>query len=87
MAENHAIIGILLIVVIAAASYVVLYGGSTGAAVSTKYVTCCCNAISGNGQMFVRSQVQTFADNCQEACSNRMKGKVFAQTGLCAENP
>ena len=86
MAENHAIIGILMIVAVSAASYFVVTGGSTGAVVKANYVSCCCNVLSDDGHMFARSQVQTFAHDCQKACSSR-SGRVFAQEGLCADNP
>ncbi|MBS3124891.1 hypothetical protein J4211_01395 [Candidatus Woesearchaeota archaeon] len=83
MTENHAIIGILMIVAISAAAYLVVNGGSTGAAVNANYVACCCHRLTDDGQVFVRSQVQTFADNCRVACSSRGDTRVFAQDGLC----
>lgn len=83
MTENHAIIGILMIVALSAASYLVVTGGSTGAAVNRDYVSCCCHALSEDGHAFVRSQVQTFADNCNVACNSRTHGRVLAQEGLC----
>ncbi len=87
MSEMKAIGGILLIVAVSIAVYLLITGGSTGAAVRANYVSCCCNTLSDDRQMLVRSQIQTFANNCQDACSYIESGRVFAQEGLCAMNP
>ena len=90
MSEKKAIGGILLIMAVSIAAYLVITSGSTGAAVNSGYIACCCNTLSSDGQMFVRSQVQTFADSCQEACganTRDLNSKVFAQDGLCEANP
>ena len=94
MEEAKAIIGILLISALAFTSYLVVTGGSAGAVISQPYQTCCCNILvtDGSQQLLVRNQVQTFAPNCDVACSRYQdaivgKGVIFPQEGLCAENP
>ncbi len=43
---------------------------------------------SSGPQAVFRSQIQTYADSCQDACdTNYAGGKVFSQDGLCADNP
>ena len=94
MEEAHAILGILLISAVALTSYFVITGGGAGAVTSDPYIACCCNIIHTEGyaqqaeQTLVRSQIQTFAFNCEAACTRYSEfGDVFAQDGLCAENP
>ncbi|RMD57722.1 hypothetical protein D6825_03130 [Candidatus Woesearchaeota archaeon] len=89
MEEKYAIAGILLIGAISLASYLAVSSGNSGAAVAQDYLACCCNVLAqGDGQYLVRSQIQTFADNCNKACERyETSGQVFAQKGLCAENP
>ncbi len=92
MEETQAIIGILLISAVAMAGFFVIKEGTTGAEVSQSYVACCCNILTTNGpQVFVRSQIQTFAGNCETACERyeleEGRGMVFPQEGLCAANP
>jgi hypothetical protein len=39
-------------------------------------------------QALFRSQIQTYATSCQEACeTNYAGGKVFSEEGRCADNP
>ncbi|MEM3154761.1 MAG: hypothetical protein QW165_04325 [Candidatus Woesearchaeota archaeon] len=90
MEEIHAMLGILIVSAIALTGYFVLSDGGAGAAVSRDYLACCCNILAkDNGQVLVRSQIQTFADNCKQACDYNYagQGKIFAQDGLCAANP
>jgi hypothetical protein len=93
MEEAQAIIGILLISAVAATGYFVINSGTTGAQVSQSYVACCCNILTVNdaNQVFVRSQIQMFAGDCQSACQRYEleagRGMVFPQQGLCAANP
>ena len=92
MEEAQAILGILLISAVATTGYFVINSGTTGAEVSQSYIACCCNVLTVNGdQIFVRSQIQTFAGNCETACERyeleEGRGMVFPQQGLCAANP
>lgn len=88
MDEGYAALGILLVAAFAMTAYFAVDYGSTGA-VSQDYLSCCCNILTGDGtQALVRSQVQMYSDNCPEACERYAEfGTVFAQEGLCAENP
>lgn len=87
MDENKVLIGILMIVAVSVASYFVISSGSSGAAVSnTPYLTCCCDIIPQEKAptALVRSQIQTFENNCQAACSYNYKGAlVLAEIGRC----
>ncbi len=90
MEEIQAMLGILVVSAIALTGYFVLTDGSAGAAMSQSYLDCCCNILAEDGgQVLVRSQIQTFADNCKQACDLNYagQGKIFAQDGLCAVNP
>jgi len=94
MEEVQAMLGILLVSAIALTGYFVISGGGAGAVISQNYVACCCNILVTDGQqVLVRNQIQTFAADCQTACSYYQdatvgdKGRVFPQTGLCAANP
>ncbi len=89
MEETQAILGILLVSALALTGYFVIGGGSEGAAISQSYVACCCNILTTDGtQVLVRSQIQTFADNCETACQRYSdEGTVFPQQGLCVMNP
>lgn len=90
MEEIQAMLGILVISAIALTGYFVLSNGSAGAAMSQSYMSCCCNILAEDGsQYLVRSQIQTFADSCKQACDMNYagQGKIFAQQGLCAVNP
>ncbi len=91
MEEIQAILGILIISAIALTGYFVLNEGGAGAAISQSYLSCCCNILANDGgaQVFVRSQIQTFADSCKQACDLNYagQGKIFSQEGLCAVNP
>ena len=88
MEETHAIIGILLIVSLSLSLFFVLAKGATGNA-TQNYVACCCNILAGDTeQLLIRSQVQTFEQNCSVACQRYAReGKVFPQNGLCVYNP
>ncbi len=88
MDESNAIIGIFLITALSATTYFVLSTGGTGA-LAQPYLSCCCNILTGDGQQaLVRSQIQTFEPNCENACKRYSKeGKVFSQEGLCIYNP
>ena len=93
MEEKYAMIGILMILLLSSLTFFVWQAGSTGAAVQP-YLECCCNILAGGNIMgedrvVVRSQIQTHAYSCISACT-RYAGKdkkVFAQDGLCSENP
>ncbi len=90
MEEIQAMLGILIVSAIALTGYFVITNGSEGAAISQTYLSCCCNILADDGgQVFVRSQIQTFADSCKQACDFNFagQGKIFAQDGLCAVNP
>jgi hypothetical protein len=92
MEEAQAILGVLLISAVAATGYFVINAGATGAQTSQSYIACCCNILTTSGpQVIVRSQIQTFAGNCQTACQRYEleagRGMVFPQQGLCAANP
>jgi hypothetical protein len=90
MEEIQAMLGILIISAIALTGYFVLNEGGAGAAISQGYMSCCCNILANDGgnQFFVRSQIQTYADNCKQACDINYagQGKIFSQEGLCAAN-
>ena len=92
MQEKNAIIGIMIIAAISITSYFVLAPGQTGA-MAQNYITCCCNILAEDNTLLVRSQLQTYATrttpDCQAACDYNYagQGKIFAQVGLCAENP
>jgi len=90
MEEIQAMLGILVISAIALTGYFVLAQGGAGAAISQTYLSCCCDILTDDGQQYlVRSQIQTFADTCQQACDFNYagQGKIFSQDGLCALNP
>lgn len=94
MEERTAIYGVLLIGAISVASYLVISSGALGAVTSQSYVACCCNILAEEGygaqkeQAVVRSQIQTYAGNCKQACQYYAdQGTVFAQEGYCALNP
>jgi hypothetical protein len=90
MEEIQAMLGILIISAIALTGYFVLNQGGAGAAISQSYISCCCNILANDGTQFlVRSQIQTFADSCKQACDLNYagQGKIFSQEGLCAVNP
>jgi hypothetical protein len=91
MEETKAMLGILLISAIAVTSYFVITSGLSGAATSQSYVACCCNVLATDGQqVLVRSQIQTFAGSCTQACQKYEElpsEVVFPQEGLCAANP
>jgi hypothetical protein len=90
MEEIQAMLGILVVSAIALTGYFVLSEGSVGAAMSQSYMSCCCNILAEDGtQVLVRSQIQTFADSCSQACDMNYagQGKIFSQQGLCAVNP
>jgi hypothetical protein len=89
MEETKVMLGILLISAIAVTFYLVASTGTQGAAISQSYIACCCNILDTDGeQVFIRGQVQTWADNCEAACQRYShQGYVFPQTGLCAANP
>lgn len=104
MEETKAIAGILIIMAISITAYFVLTSGTSGAVVQYQSCCCNMlitepaqgiQQILSRGQLgasgpqtLVRSQIQTYANNCNEACKNyEAYGKVFAQQGLCADNP
>ncbi len=89
MEEKNAIMGILLVSALAVTGYFVLDSGAQGAVPSQSYVGCCCNILVADGnQILVRSQIQTFAANCQIACERYTdEGYVFPQAGFCGVNP
>lgn len=90
MNEVHAVFGILLITAVAFAGYLAVSDSLAGAAVAP-YQSCCCTILAGEqweDRAVVRSQIQTYANNCQDACLRyRDDGKVFPQKGLCSDNP
>lgn len=88
MDEGYAALGILLVAAFAMTAYFAVGSGTAGA-VSQDYLACCCNILTDNGgQHLVRTQIQMHADDCSEACERYSQyGRVFAQKGLCAENP
>ena len=90
MNEIHAILGVLLISAVAFAGYLAVSDGLAGAAIGP-YQSCCCNILAGGqfeGRTLVRSQIQTYATNCADACHRyRDDGVVFPQEGLCGVNP
>lgn len=85
-----AILGVLVIAALGLSAWLVVESGVGGAA-AQPYQACCCNILAGDpleGRTLVRSQVQTFADNCMAACGRYAgQGKVFPQEGLCVVNP
>jgi len=87
MDEKIAILGILLISALAATSYFALTSGAAGMA-TQPYVACCCNLITEDGDAIVRSQIQTYSANCNEACNYYSDaGQVYPQVGFCGMNP
>ena len=88
MNEAKAVLGILAISALFFTGYLVMTNGGTGAAVSQTYIACCCNILITEGdQMLIRSQVQTFADDCASACERYSgEGYIFPQQGFCGVN-
>ena len=90
MNEVNAVFGVLLITAVAFAGYLAVSDSLAGAVVSP-YQSCCCTILVGDqyeDRAVVRSQIQTYAQNCQEACFRYQNdGKVFPQNGLCSDNP
>lgn len=90
MNETHAVLGVFLITALAFAGYVAVSDSLAGAAVQP-YQACCCNILAGDQfgeRTLVRSQIQTYAANCEEACTRySSEGAIFPQQGLCSENP
>jgi len=91
MNEKNAIIGILVIVALSVTAYFAVNPGQTGGAVTDNYLTCCCDILAKEGYakqanfVLVRSQIQTRAENCYEACKYYSgQGDVFAEEGVCA---
>ncbi|PIN75535.1 hypothetical protein COV18_03195 [Candidatus Woesearchaeota archaeon CG10_big_fil_rev_8_21_14_0_10_37_12] len=88
MDETYATIGILVLSVIAVTGYIIIESGNTGAAITQNYISCCCNILTDQGDLLVRSQIQTFEDSCNIACQRYTTGgRVFSQEGLCTLNP
>ncbi len=91
MNELNAVFGVLLITAVAFAGYLAVNDSLAGAAIAP-YQSCCCTILAGHqweDRAVVRSQIQTYANNCADACVRyRDYGNtVFPQKGLCADNP